>query len=223
MASGVDKKRAKRKPKIITPDTTIDCEPHQCRLAARWCLTYQEQANAAKAQVDPKDVFERASIVPMGALKIVASRHACLACPGGRVIASALKKNHRASKEVEGMDVRKAKAAAREVVEEVRPTAPVQKHLACIACGAAPRVNPVTRMCSACHSKAMRATREQANATRAAKALGQREGWLREALERYKNIELYDQIAEIATRELRTPEAQAIWMLQDVVSSGRAR
>lgn len=79
----------------------------------------------------------------------------------------------------------------------------------CRQCGGRPAVNPVSRLCSECHSAWLK-TRNIDHGKRKSTP-----GWLWAALR--DRPEVYEQIQEQARREFRTPELQALWILSKAV------
>lgn len=83
----------------------------------------------------------------------------------------------------------------------------------CVKCGGRPQVNPVTHLCSECHSEAVRNSRDKSRDTVAKRVTI--EHWWKEAIERRPDLRAV--IEEQARAEMRTVEAQAVWMLMRAV------
>ena len=81
----------------------------------------------------------------------------------------------------------------------------------CRQCGGRPAVNPVSRLCSECHSAWLK-TRNIDHSKRM-----NQPGWLWAALR--DRPEIYEAIQAQATREFRSPELQALWILSRAMKS----
>lgn len=82
--------------------------------------------------------------------------------------------------------------------------------LMCVKCGGRPQANPVTHLCSECHSEAVRNSRDKSKET-IAKRHSTIDHWFQQAMERRPDLRAV--IEEQARAEMRTVEAQAIWMI----------
>lgn len=215
-------------PVDLTLESMFTCQRLHCRMAVRHCLTYQARV---------QDGWTLDHHIPY--------RESCQDCPQGKVIAAAVKNN-----DVEALKAQDATKYMRqsEIVQQrgdlvaKRPNETHDKTLKCeeekndmaeasnkpgsvkmcAKCGGRPEINPVTHLCAECHSEWVKSTRGKAKQTiqdNLARNFGM-DKWVGVALSQWPDLQAA--IEDRARQELRTPEAQAVWMLRQMVEGGDA-
>lgn len=205
-------------PADLAMDARFTCQRLHCRMAVKHCIAYQQRVLNTCWGSDALNVPYRES---------------CIDCLQGKAIATA----------VENKDIEAIKAL--DPIQPMPPTPKVEQRLnleasavneapnmtpnskeddqtmteakLCVKCGSKPEVNPVSHLCAECHSEWVKSTRPKAKATiqqNLERNFGM-DHWVGMVLSGWPDLQ--ERIEALAKAELRTPEAQAVWMLKQAV------